>query len=160
VAVLAAACTSVIIAERPVIPLPAGLDRADARAAIVLELAKQPVPTPLPPGERVPEATLIAAVGARSVDGAKTTGWYPESLEGEVVNAAYKHGRNHYLRIAIFVEDRGVQTRIVQSQGMNQEGKSIHRSALVWQAELESRIQGALSRMAEVRRASAPGKAG
>ena len=159
--VLALSCTSVTINERPVILLPLGVDAADARAAIVLDLARQTFPAPLPPGVRVPEATLAAVVGDRPLyPGEKVTGWYPESLESNVVNAGYKHGRNHYLRAAIFIDDRGVRTSIVQSQGMNQTGASIHRGAFVWLSELEERIRGALSRMAEVRRASAPGKAG
>lgn len=145
------------ITERPVILLPLGVDPIDARAAIVLQLGRSPFPPSLPPGSRVTEESLVAVTGERPLmDGEKATGWYPESLESSVVNAAYKHGHNHYLRAGIFIDAHGVQTRIMQSQGMNQTGSSIHRAALMWLGDLEEQIRTALARVAELRRASAP----
>lgn len=153
--VLAIACTTVTISERPVTLLPLGVDRADARAAIVFELAQQALPARLAPGAHISEETLVPLLGERlPADSQKPLGWYPESLGPDAIDAGYHYGRNHYLRAAIRIEERGVRASIVQSQGMNQDGQRIHRAALAWMGDLEERIRTGLARMAALRRAS------
>ena len=154
VLVLAAACRTTPIPAQPAIPIPPPLDVADAEAAIVYELARQPLPTALAPGEHISQESLAPLAHARGLEpGMRATGWYPESLQPELILAGYLFDR-HYLRAVIRFGNDQVQTSIDESQYLKQENGRIHKVALVWMNELDRRIIEAMARMADLRRAS------
>jgi len=147
VALVAFACKSVPIEDRPPIAVPAGLTANDVELAILYDLAQQNFPTDLTPGQQISNNQLKALLLTyRSVDGRKP-GWYPESAQPGLICAGYDSGR-HYLRVSIQYDDTTVKTRIIESRGLDQESGRIHKSAIRWLDGLEVQIRRALGQIA------------
>jgi len=72
------------------------------------------------------------------------SGWFVENRKpGSMV--AGLHRRSHFLRLGIAYDPQRVVTRILSSENLEQDGDQIHKRAVQWIRELESRIRLALA---------------
>jgi hypothetical protein len=153
---LALGCHTAPITERPAIAVPAGLSGADVQFAILRELLGTKA-NELTPGAEITDRALEAVLaGYRSVS-RRRAGWYPESVEPGVVHAGFE-SRAFYLGVAIHHSASSVQVAIVESRNLDQANGTIHRNALVWTDQLETRIRRALGEMATIRALEASAK--
>jgi hypothetical protein len=118
-----------------------------------VELAGPPIPVPPGLTEAQVADAIRTAVRARSialgahyrsyVGGGHPPRWMVEKDQpGRMLTGMYI--RRHYLQIEVRYSARQVVTTITDSDGLDQDGDSIHPQALQWQRGFEETIAGNL----------------
>jgi hypothetical protein len=151
---LLAACAS----TRPIpppksIPIPASLTKQNVEVAIISALRTVPPPGSYDPRrEMAPDdyETLVAFMTSST-----NRAWVVEAREPGRVTAKIDRPQ-HRIRVAVTYDDTYARVELVDSEGLEQSGKGIHRKAVGWMLKLEKRIAQELDRMAFARQAGAP----
>lgn len=133
------------------IPVPPNLSDEDAEVVILFALAQQPLPKEFTQGERIADQALQAFLGWRYQSAQVQGVWFPEAVEPGLITAGYTRGQ-FYLRVAMRIQQHGIDLRVLDSRNLNQQGTQIHEAALAWLDDLETGTRRALGQAAALRR--------
>ena len=144
-------CWMAELRPRPPIPVPPNLSDEDAEMVLLFFLSNQPLPKEFTQGERIADQALQAFLGFRYQSAQIQRVWFPESVEPGLLTVGYLNGQL-YLRVAVRIQQHGIDLRLVDSKNLSQQGNQIHEVALIWLDELETGIRRALGQAATTRR--------
>lgn len=116
-------CNTTPIPPPSLIPIPARLDDAAIRIAVLDAIAAQPAST----------LQLMYPTGR----------WFPESVDDRVVIAAFEREQN-YLRVRVAWNEGEVRTEIAGSKELRQTETTIHEAATLWFNDLGLRLRRSL----------------
>ena len=66
-------------------------------------------------------------------------GWMVEASNAQEVVVGL-HKRNHYLQVTYLLAGNKLESKIIDSKNLNQEGNQIHKSALRWKDQLDQQV--------------------
>jgi hypothetical protein len=105
-------------------------------------------PIPVPPALKVAQVEQVIRSSLREMRhlsagfaiGVRPGGWQVESSQPGHIVAVFYSSREYMLKLGIDYSRQAVQTRILGSSGLDQDGNRIHKAAIKWQDALEQRI--------------------
>lgn len=150
---LAAGCRTAALPTPAGIRVPRGLSAQNVEIAILAALAGRRTPgtydagTPMDPDEHEELVTsYLLTMSGRA--------WVVESRESDRIEAVLSRPGRYHLRVEVSYDDERVEVALLDSHGLGQTERHIHKNAVKWIRTLERRIQTNLGDLAHRRRAS------
>ncbi len=136
--------TTTIPAFEP-IPVPPGLVANQVEVSILAALANTPIPPELSTGADIADRAM-SALFLRYQSVRNRQDWFPESRKpGEIVaGMSYKV---HYLQVKIEYDTSAIRVGISNSRNLSQDGREIHKNAIQWVEQLDTRLRRSLGFM-------------
>jgi hypothetical protein len=144
-----AGCRTVPIPPPTTIDVPPGLSLQAVEVAVMAGINNGTSPATYDPTRELPQADFDAMLDRDFVVLARAGGWFPEPRR-DGVRYASVDTRGHHLLVGIHLDTKQIRIELVESRDLLQAHGRIHKAAVTWIGNLETRIRRELDRM-EVR---------